>query len=89
MGGVAWAQHTGLSAVEVKIDDAPWQAATLSTEVTTDSWRQWSYVWDATPGQHTVTCRATDATGAVQIETIQQPIPDGATGYDSTVFTVD
>ncbi len=62
--------------------------ATLSTEVTNDTWRQWSFVWDATPGQHSVVCRATDSTGALQESAIRTPIPDGATGYDSTVFTV-
>jgi DMSO/TMAO reductase YedYZ molybdopterin-dependent catalytic subunit len=89
LGGVAWAQHRGVGSVEVQIDKGEWLPATLSTEVTTDTWRQWTYVWDATPGQHSVTCRATDSTGAVQESAIRTPIPDGATGYDSTVFTVE
>lgn len=89
MGGVAWAQHRGIASVEVQIDKGEWLPATLSTEVTTDTWRQWTYVWDATPGQHSVVCRATDSTGAVQDSAIRTPIPDGATGYDSTVFTVE
>ncbi len=89
MGGVAWAQHRGIQSVEVQIDQGEWQQATLSTEVTTDTWRQWTYVWDATPGSHTVTCRATDSTGAVQDSAVRTPIPDGATGYDSTAFTVE
>lgn len=88
MGGVAWAQHRGIQSVEVQIDQGGWQMATLSTEVTTDTWRQWTYVWDATPGSHNVSCRATDSTGAVQESAIRTPIPDGATGYDSTAFTV-
>ena len=89
MGGVAWAQHRGIQSVEVQIDDGAWQMATLSTEVTTDTWRQWTYVWDATPGSHNVVCRATDSTGAIQDSAIRTPIPDGSTGYDSTAFTVE
>jgi DMSO/TMAO reductase YedYZ molybdopterin-dependent catalytic subunit len=89
MGGVAWAQHRGIQSVEVQIDGGEWQMATLSTEVTSDTWRQWTYVWDATPGQHNVACRATDTTGAVQDSAIRTPIPDGATGYDSTAFSVE
>jgi DMSO/TMAO reductase YedYZ molybdopterin-dependent catalytic subunit len=88
MGGVAWAQHRGIASVEVQIDGGEWRKADLSDEFTTDSWRQWSYVWDATPGKHSVRCRAIDSTGAVQIEAEQPPIPDGATGYDSTAFAV-
>ncbi|WP_111766841.1 molybdopterin-dependent oxidoreductase [Nakamurella deserti] len=89
MGGVAWAQHRGIRSVEVQIDGGAWEMATLSTEVTTDTWRQWTYVWDATPGSHNVACRATDSTGAVQDSAIRTPIPDGSTGYDSTAFTVE
>jgi DMSO/TMAO reductase YedYZ molybdopterin-dependent catalytic subunit len=88
MGGVAWAQHRGVQSVEVQIDGGAWEMATLSTEVTTDTWRQWTYVWDATPGSHNVVCRATDSNGAVQDSAIRTPIPDGSTGYDSTAFTV-
>src|SRR5690349_2910824 len=30
VAGVAWEQHVGVSAVEVQVDDGPWQAATLA-----------------------------------------------------------
>ncbi|WP_290063282.1 molybdopterin-dependent oxidoreductase, partial [Amycolatopsis solani] len=33
VAGVAWAQHTGIEKVEVRIDQGPWQATTLSQEV--------------------------------------------------------
>ncbi len=88
-GGVAWAQHRGVKSVEVQIDGGEWMPTTLSTVVTDDTWRQWSFVWDsATPGSHNITCRATDSTGAVQESAIRTPIPDGATGYDTTAFSV-
>ncbi len=89
IGGVAWHQHTGISKVEVQIDDGEWQEAKISTEVSIDTWRQWSFVWDATPGQHTIRSRATDANGEVQTDAVQGVLPDGATGYDSRVVTVN
>src|SRR5690606_28129880 len=66
VAGVAWAQHTGVDAVEVSIDDGPWQAAEVAETVGPDTWRQWRYVWDATAGDHTVAVRATDTAGQVQ-----------------------
>ena len=64
VAGVAWAQHRGISGVQVQIDDGDWQDATLSGEVSADTWRQWVYQWDATEsGTHTLRCRAIDGTG--------------------------
>lgn len=88
IAGVAWAQHRGISKVEVKIDDGPWLPARLAGEPTVDSWRQWVLEWDATPGSHTATVRATDSTGAVQVAQEAPPEPDGATGYHTVMFTV-
>ena len=50
VAGVAWAQHRGISKVEVQVDDGPWQQATLAAEPTVDAWRQWVLMWAATPG---------------------------------------
>lgn len=80
LAGVAWAQHTGISRVEVRIDDGPWQEAALAAAVTADSWLQWSYAWDAQPGFHEVTVRATDSDGLVQTPDEAPPAPDGSTG---------
>ena len=49
IAGVAWAQHTGIEAVEVGIDGVFYEAR-LPAQDTIDTWRQWYYVWDATPG---------------------------------------
>ncbi len=88
VAGVAWAQHRGVTGVQVQIDDGEWQDATLSGEVSTDTWRQWSYRWDARDtGAHTIRCRATDPTG-VQTDQVQGVMPDGATGWDSRSVTV-
>ena len=80
LAGVAWAQHTGISRVEVRIDDGPWQEATLAAAVTADSWLQWSHAWDAPQGFHEVTVRATDSDGLVQTSDEAPPAPDGSTG---------
>ena len=89
IAGVAWAQHRGVTGVQVQIDDLPWVDATLSGDVGPDTWRQWVYYWDpAASGQHTARCRAVDATGAVQTDFVQDVIPDGATGLDERSFMV-
>ena len=83
IAGIAWAQHTGIRAVDVQIDDGPWQPAELAAPVSTDTWIQWVYQWEATSGTHRVTARATDADGLVQTAEIRPPAPDGATGLHS------
>ncbi|MFN8146626.1 MAG: molybdopterin-dependent oxidoreductase [Candidatus Nanopelagicales bacterium] len=88
VAGVAWAQHRGISAVEVQVDDGPWQRARLGGAPTDDTWRQWVWAWDAAPGRHTLRVRATDGTGAVQPEARLTPFPSGAQGHHEVVVTV-
>ena len=58
---------TPLKWVEVKIDDGPWQKATLDPGNTRYSWKLFTYTWEgATPGPHTMVSRVTDAEGNVQ-----------------------
>jgi len=87
-GGVAWAQHRGIKAVEIRIDDGPWQQAQLGASYSNDTWRLWSFPWNATPGAHTAAVRATDNTGAVQTGDQMGVIPDGATGWHTASFDV-
>ncbi|WP_405982865.1 molybdopterin-dependent oxidoreductase [Streptomyces sp. NBC_00158] len=88
IAGVAWAQHRGITRVEVRVDDGPWQDADLAAQASADTWRQWSLPWKATPGGHTVTVRATDGTGQTQTEQRARTIPDGASGWHSVFVTV-
>ncbi|WP_314215764.1 molybdopterin-dependent oxidoreductase [Pseudarthrobacter equi] len=88
VGGTAWAQTRGITKVEIQIDNADWVEATLSTEASLVTWRQWSYEWDATPGPHYIKVRATDGTGEVQTEQRADPVPDGASGWQSVMVTV-
>ncbi|MDH6223185.1 molybdopterin-dependent oxidoreductase [Streptomyces sp. MJP52] len=89
VAGVAWAQHRGIAKVEVRIDDGPWQEARLAAEAGRDTWRQWSFPWQASRGGHTLTVRATDRTGAVQTGRRTRTVPDGADGRHSVVVTVE
>lgn len=88
VAGTAWAQRRGIDRVEVQVDDGPWNEATLAEEYSIDTWRMWSWTWDAEPGLHTLSVRATDSTGEVQTETRQPPIPTGATGWHNRTFRV-
>jgi DMSO/TMAO reductase YedYZ molybdopterin-dependent catalytic subunit len=88
-GGVAWAQTRGIRTVEVRVDAGPWQSAHLGDSYSNDAWRLWSYDWQAgQPGEHQITVRATDDTGAVQTSDQADVIPDGATGWHSVSFIV-
>ena len=89
IAGVAWAQHKGIDAVEVRVDRGPWQQATLAAVPGIDTWRQWSADWHATPGRHRIESRATDATGYTQTALIEPPEPNGATGYPLVTVTVN
>lgn len=88
VAGTAWAQHTGVSTVEVRMDGGPWRAATLSAESNVDTWRMWRIEFDLAPGGHNVECRATDRSGYVQTAERAEVLPDGATGWHSIFFTV-
>ena len=88
VAGVAWAQGRGIRSVEVRVDDGDWNTAELLPVPSTDTWVQWRWAWTAGPGPHTITVRATDATGAVQMEERATPFPDGATGWHSITMTV-
>jgi DMSO/TMAO reductase YedYZ molybdopterin-dependent catalytic subunit len=83
IAGVAWDQHRGISGVQVRIDDGPWQDAMLATLVTVDSWLQWSFAWDAKKGNHNITVRAINDEGEVQTAAMVGPVPNGSTGLHS------
>jgi len=82
VAGVAWAQHKGIEAVEVRVDSGPWNEATLAAVPDLDTWRQWVWEWDATDvGPHTIEARATDKTGYTQTAVQAPEAPNGASGY--------
>jgi len=66
--GVVLNDGTPLRTVEVRVDDGPWQPATMDPSTKSKySWKLFTYAWDgATPGEHTLVSRVTDANGKVQ-----------------------
>ncbi|MFJ4575154.1 molybdopterin-dependent oxidoreductase [Streptomyces sp. NPDC088846] len=88
VAGVAWAQHRGISRVEVRVDGGEWHTARLAAADTRDTWRQWVWEWPATSGDHTLEVRATDGTGATQTGVRVGTVPDGATGWHSVTVHV-
>jgi DMSO/TMAO reductase YedYZ molybdopterin-dependent catalytic subunit len=90
IAGVAWAQHKGIEAVEVRIAKGPWQEAQLATVPDIDCWRQWVYQWDANvpPGNYLIEARATDKTGYTQTALQVPPEPNGASGYPQNLVSV-
>ena len=66
--GVVLNDGTAVRSVEVRVDDGPWQPATLDPSTREQySWKFFNYEWnDATPGEHTIVSRVTDATGKIQ-----------------------
>jgi DMSO/TMAO reductase YedYZ molybdopterin-dependent catalytic subunit len=88
VAGVAWDQHTGIDAVEVRVDQGAWHQSTLAAVPGIDTWRQWVWYWDATPGTHVIEARATNASGHTQTVALAPTEPNGATGYPSNTVTV-
>jgi DMSO/TMAO reductase YedYZ molybdopterin-dependent catalytic subunit len=89
IGGVAWAQTIGISAVEVQIDDGPWMPAELGESLGKDTWRQWAYRWTpAAAGRTSIRCRAIDGNGVIQTEERTEPLPDGASGHHQIIVFI-
>ena len=66
--GVVLNDGSPLKTVEVKIDEGPWQPATMDPS-TKDKfgWKLFTYSWTgATPGAHTLVSRVTEMSGKVQ-----------------------
>ncbi|WP_433701912.1 molybdopterin-dependent oxidoreductase [Nocardiopsis sp. CA-288880] len=89
LAGVAWAQHRGVDAVEVRVDDGAWQTAELARVPGIDTWVQWVAETVVDPGQHTVEVRATDSADRTQPPERVDPVPNGATGWHRVRFTAE
>lgn len=63
--GRAWAGAAAIAKVEFGADGI-WQNAVLEAPPGPFAWCRWTCLWQATPGEHTLSCRATDAEGNVQ-----------------------
>ncbi|WP_018183559.1 sulfite oxidase [Kaistia granuli] len=63
--GRAWSGEAPIERVVLGIDGG-WQEAVLEPEQGPYAWRRWTSVWEAEPGEHILSCRATDASGQSQ-----------------------
>jgi DMSO/TMAO reductase YedYZ molybdopterin-dependent catalytic subunit len=88
ISGIAYAQPKGVDKVEVRMNAGPWRTAQLATEVNPSTWRMWRCEFTLKSGSYTVESRATDRSGYTQTSAQVSPLPDGATGWPSIVFTV-
>jgi len=68
--GRAWNGTAPIVRVEVGVDDE-WGEAKVEPPIGEFAWCGWSYAWEAAPGEHTLSCRATDAEGRTQ--PLEQP----------------
>jgi len=66
--GVILNDGTPIKSVEVKVDEGNWQPAKMDPATNGKySWKFFNYTWSgATPGEHTLVSRVTDANGKVQ-----------------------
>ena len=89
VAGVAWAQHTGIERVEVRLDGGAWTPVELGRVPSTDTWVQWTGTVEAAAGVHTIAVRATDRSGHTQTGVRRDVVPDGATGWHTIEVTVE
>jgi sulfane dehydrogenase subunit SoxC len=65
--GRAWSGRGPVERVEVSVDGgSTWGDAALGEPVSDFAWRGWTYEWKAEPGEHELSCRATDTAGNTQ-----------------------
>ncbi|MEL6891045.1 MAG: molybdopterin-dependent oxidoreductase [Actinomycetota bacterium] len=91
VGGVAWAVHRGVSAVQVRFDEGEWLDCELASVPSADTWVQWKYDWDTSSlpgGRYAIEVRAIDGDGEPQPQEPKPVAPDGAQGYHRIVLSV-
>jgi sulfane dehydrogenase subunit SoxC len=65
--GRAWSGYGSIERVEVSTDGgATFNAAVLDAPLGPHAWRGWALDWNATPGEHLISSRATDSAGNTQ-----------------------
>ncbi|MBY8975161.1 molybdopterin-dependent oxidoreductase [Rhodobacteraceae bacterium NNCM2] len=72
-----------IAKVEWAVDDGPWQEAELVSENARWGWVRFAFDWQATPGDHVIRTRATDAAGKVQPATV--PFNPGTMLYNAII----
>ncbi len=80
IGGIAFAGARGISRVQVRIDDGPWEDAQLRSPLSDTTWVIWRYDWPFASGRHNFHVRCFEADGTEQIDDVMPNRPSGATG---------
>ena len=83
VGGIAFAGARGISRVQVRVDNGPWQDAQLRSPLSETTWVIWRYDWPFAEGDHTFEVRCAEKDGTPQIEEQRGNRPSGATGIHS------
>ncbi|HUK99564.1 MAG TPA: molybdopterin-dependent oxidoreductase [Nitrospirota bacterium] len=83
IGGIAHAGARGISKVELRVDDGPWQTAEIRTPLSQTTWVLWRYDWPFQQGKHNFTVRCYDGNKIPQIVEARPPAPSGASGLFS------
>ena len=81
--GTAYAGSDPVVAVDVRVDEGPWEPAIIDYAPGADIWTLWHYDWTTTPGAHRFQARCTTESGAMSDEN-----PDMATdlgGYGGSM----
>ncbi|MBI3966959.1 MAG: hypothetical protein HY329_15100 [Chloroflexi bacterium] len=91
IAGVGFAGNRGITKVEVSLDGGKtWREAAVKERMSDHAWQLWAFEWKPEKDDsYLVAVRATEGTGAVQVQTMTDPAPNGATGYHTLVLTVD
>lgn len=90
LAGFAFAADRGIGKVEVSVDAGrSWRTTTLKDPLGLYTWRFWKLDWQAAPGHYAVLVRATDRRGVVQTRDLSDPIPNGASGWDTEPAEVE
>jgi DMSO/TMAO reductase YedYZ molybdopterin-dependent catalytic subunit len=86
--GRAWSGWGPIDNVEVSVDDGhTWSAAVVEPpQLGPWAWQSWTYDWDATPGEHVLSCRAVDTTGRRQAERLEWNVGGYATALTQQVL---
>jgi hypothetical protein len=93
LAGIAFAGDRGIGRVELQLGEgAAWVAAELDPpagDSPAGLWRFWRYAWSPPrAGSYRVRVRALDGRGELQSAQLSGTLPDGASGYDGTSYTV-
>ena len=83
IGGIAFSGDRGISMVEVRVDEGPWESAELRSPLSETTWVIWRFDWPFEAGEHIFEVRCAEGDGTPQIEESVKSRPSGATGIHS------